>query len=206
MKNNKGFGTFEILAVIALALAIFAFLGYVILGGANKTKFNTMKETAYSFSKAVATNIASFHYTNTVYLGEAVEEGFFKDVKNPFGKGNCDDGESRIDFINGKPYATFKCGKYLINETSFDDATVIPFYEVSDWDTKKLEGKDTEKKTLYNCLENGKEVFDEYEEELYFIFEYNKKYGTDAYFAKDVLEENCEVATKDFYRTIKEVK
>ncbi len=206
MKNKKGFGTFEILALIALALAIFAFLAYLILGGANNTKFNTMKETAYNFSKTVATNIASFHYVNTVYLDEAVDEGFFKAVKNPFGKGNCNGGESRIDIIEGKPHVTFKCDKYLIKGSTFDDHTEIPIYQVSEWKTEKLDGKDTEKQTLYNCKDNGKEIFDEYYEELYFVYRYNKQFGTDHYFAKTIDSSNCEVVSQEFYRTIKRVK
>ena len=205
MRNNKGFGTFEIMTIIVLVLVVFAGLSYVILQGANKQKFVTMRDNALSFSKTVGTNIASFHYSNTVYLGEAIDEGLLKPVKSPFGGGNCDESQSRMDTKDGKPYITFRCGKYLINDSTFDDPEAVPIYEVSDWDTKKIKGDDVEKTKLYNCLDGDKEVFDEYYEELYFVYQYNKKYGTDAYFARDVVDDYCELVSKDFYRTIKKV-
>ena len=206
MRNNKGFGKFEILTVIVLAMVIFAVIGYMALNGANSQKTNTMKENAWSFSKTVATNIASFHYSNVVYLDEAIDEGVLNAIKNPFGKGDCDGTQSRIDTIDGKPYATLKCGKYLIDQASFEDRNDVSVYEVSEWNTKKLKGDNVEERTLYNCVVDGKEVFDEYYEELYFIFRYNKEFGTDAYFATDVTGDYCELVSKDFYRTHDELK
>lgn len=205
MRNNKGFGRTEVMIILVLALVLFAGGAYMILGGANNQKFTTMKENGWNFSKTVATNISSFHYSQTVYLDEAMDEGLFKkDMKNPFGKGNCDGSESRIDTIDGKPYVTFKCGEYLIDKSTFDDRTIIPIYKVSDWTEEKPEGDNVEERVLYNCLDGGKELFDKYNEELYMVYLYNKEFGEDAYFSKDMTM--CEVVTKTFYRTKEEVK
>ena len=53
MKNNKGFGKFEVLTVFVLVIAIFAFLMHSVLGGATGQKISTMKDSAISFSKIV---------------------------------------------------------------------------------------------------------------------------------------------------------
>ncbi len=209
MRNNRGSGRFEIITVIVLLLVIFAVGAYMILGGANNQKFNTMKENAWSFSKTVATNIASFHYSNVVYLGEAIDEGLFSSIKNPFGKGDCDITESKVETIDGKPYVTLKCGKYLIDQASFEDKNNVSILEVSEWTTEKPKDADSdnlEEVTMYNCLDGDKEIFDNYYEELYFIFKYNKEFGTDIYFASDVLGNECELTSKTFYRTHKVVE
>ena len=199
--RSSGFGRFEVLVILTVMIIVFAIGGYMILGGSNHQKFNTMKENAWSFSNAVATNIASFHYSNVIYLQEAVDEGVFPNIKNPFGGGNCDASQSRINIIDGQAYATLRCGDYLIDQSSFEDRSQVDVFKVSDWSTKKLEGDDVEERTLYNCLEDGKEVFDNYSEELFFIYEYNKKYGTDYYFAESLDNSNCEVVSEVYYRT-----
>ena len=207
MKNNKGFMRFEVMTIVAILLVVFAFLFYIILNSTSSQKFETMKENANSLAKAVATNISSFHYSNTVYLGEVIDEGFLHSIKNPFGGGDCDVSESRVDIVDGKAYATLKCGKYLLEKVDFSDTKDVPFYEVGDWSEKQPEGEDVEEETLYNCLEDDKEVFDHYLEELYFVYRVNKQYETDVYFAKDVDNSGvCEVVSKTFYRNHKEVE
>ncbi len=204
MRNNKGFGKLEVIILLLLFIIVFAGGAYMILGGANNQKFTTMKENGWSFSKIVATNISSFHYPNVVYLGETYDEGLLHKVKNPFGSGYCDESESRIDTEDGKPYVTFKCGKYLIDHTTYDDAEDVHFYEVSEWSETKPEGKDVEERTLYNCADGDELLSDKYHEELYFVYLYNKEYGTNAFFAADVNQ--CEVLSKTFYRTHKLVQ
>ena len=205
MRNNKGFAKFEVITIVVILLVVFAFLFYVLLNGTGGQKYQTMKENASLLSKAVATNIGSFHYTNTVYLEEAIDEGVFNKIKNPFGSGNCDTAESKVETIDGKAYATLRCGKYLLEKEDFSDTQSVPFYEVGEWTEKKPEGE-SEEKELYNCLEDDKEVFDQYYEELYFVYQFNKKYEEDVYFAKDIENSGvCEVTTKTFYRTRKEI-
>lgn len=207
MKNNKGFLKIEVMTVIVLLLVVFAFLFYVFLTGTGNQKYETMKDNAISFSKAVTTNIASFHYTNTVYLEEAIDEGFLKSIRSPFGGGTCDIYESKVDTVEGKTYATLRCGKYLLDAADFANTEEVPVYEVSEWSAKKLEGDNVEEKELYNCLDDDKEVFEQYTEELNFVYHYNKKYGTDEYFVDSFKESSeCEIVTKTFYRTKEEVK
>ena len=47
-------------------------------------------------------------------------------------------------------------------------------------------------------------TFVEYYDELYFVYEINKKYGTDYYFADTV--KDCKVVSKTFYRTKELIK
>ena len=204
MKNNKGFGRTEILTMVTLLIVAFAFFGYLLLKGANKQKFDTMKENALSFSKAASTNIASFSNVDVVYLDELVSAGVSGNIKNPFGGGNCDGSQSRVNFTSGRSYATLRCGEYLIDYSDFSDKEAVPVYKVTEWDEEKITGTYVEKRTLFNCLDNGREVFDKYYEEFYFVFKYNEKYGTNAYFANDA--KNCEVTSKEFYRTKTRVK
>ena len=105
---------------------------------------------------------------------------------------------------DGTPSVTLKCGKYLINEESVSSIKRSKIYKVSDWTEKELTGSDVEKKELYNCKENGKEVFDDYKEDGYFVYQTNKKYGTSNFYPEDV--KDCNIVTKTFYRKIKEVK
>ena len=160
-----------------------------------------MKKSGVAFSNAVSTNIDSFHYTNVVYLKEAIDERVISNIKNPFGGGYCDATQSRVDLEGGNTYTTLKCGEYLIEKSSFNDMKAVDVYKVSEWSLSKPEGDEIEERELYNCEENGEEVFDQYYDELLFVYEYNKQYGTDVYFAKDIKGGSCDVVSKTFYRT-----
>ena len=131
MKNNKGFAKFEVITIVLILLVVFAFLFYMILNGASGQKFTTMKENANSFSKAVATNIDSFHYINTVYLGEAIDEKVFNKLKNPFGSGDCDPAESKVETIDGKAYVTLKCGNYSVKDYAYLNSDKMVIYKIS---------------------------------------------------------------------------
>lgn len=203
MKNNKGFGRYEVLTVIVLLMAAFSLGGYFLFNMVTKQKIQTMKDNALSFSKAVSMNISSFHYTDVVYLEEAVDAEVFPNVINPFGGGICDNTQSRVNIADGQTYTTLRCGDYLIDEATFKDIDNVEIFKVSEWSSKKVSGKDVEERVLYNCKEDGKDVFDNYSEEFLFVYEYNKKYETDYYFANDIPEDNCEVVSKTFYRTLK---
>ena len=203
MKDSSGFAKYEIVTVLLLLICVFAFLLHVLLGGLSTQKINTMKESALSFSKTVATNIASFHNVNTVYLGEAVDEKVLDTIKSPVSSGNCDITESKIHISNGEPIITFRCGKYLLDEVKATDIDKAELYEVGEWTTEKITGG--EKKVLYNCLKNGKEIYPNYYEELYFISLLNKDNNTNYYFAEDV-HSTCNVVSKTFYRVKEKYK
>lgn len=197
MKNNFGFAKYEALTVLVLVICVIAFLLNCLLGGVSTQKLETFKDSAIIFQKAVSTNINTFHNTENVYLGEVVEEKFLSGIKNPFGLGDCSLSDSKVQYINSIYYVTLKCGKYLIDKANFVGSDKIPYYEVSDW-SEKQSSDDDEKMELYNCLEDGKEKYPGYYEELYFVSLINKDFGTDYYFPGNVNE--CEVVSKTFYR------
>ena len=86
----------------------------------------------------------------------------------------------------------------LIEKSNLTDKK-MNVYKVGKWEEKESKSN-MEKKTLYNCVSKEKEVFNEYYEELYFVYEINKKYDTDYFFA-DNIESECKVVKKTFYRT-----
>ena len=200
MKNNNGFIKFEVLTIFVLAIGALAYGLYFILGSTGKQKYDTFKDNAVLFAKTVSANSNSFHNSEHVYLGDVLDEKLLKNnIKNPFESGYCDESESRVDYVNGKAYVTLKCGKYLIDNASMNSKNDMTIYTVSNWTDKELTGDDIETRTLYNCTDsNGKEVFDNYYDELYMISQLNKKYDTDYYYSSDVSD--CNVVTKEMYR------
>lgn len=201
MRNNKGFGKFEVLTVMVICLIIFCVLFYTILGASPTRKMKTMQEDAISFTKTATTNSNSFHNTETFYLKEVIDEKLMDEINNPFGKGSCSSEESKIEIEeDGFAYTTLKCGKYLIDHAIVTDGKKVDVYEVGEWkDTKE---KNDEEKTLYNCIKDGKEIYDDYYEELYFVYRINKDYQKDYYFATEV-KSICKVVSKNQYRSKK---
>ena len=60
MKNNNGFGKFEVLTIIVVLLGIGAFVAYRFLGGTPIKKIGTMRDSASTFVKTVVVNYDSF--------------------------------------------------------------------------------------------------------------------------------------------------
>lgn len=200
MKNNKGFGKLEIMIVIVLILLVFAGGGVVILRGAQRQRITTMKDNAQQFAKSVVTNGASFRSTSVVYLDEAIDGEYYPKIKNSMGAGYCDPTQTRVNIIDGQSYTTLRCGDYLIDQSMFKANVEVPIYKVSDWTDKKIEGDNVEERILYNCLKDGKEVFDTYYEDFYFVYKVFKEYNQEFYVASNV-KGVCEVTNKTFYRT-----
>ena len=204
MKNNKGFGTREVMIVVLLMLSVSAFLAASILDGADQQKFKTFKENASTFTKTVVTNQSSFYNVDVIYLGEAVNEGFIKDIKNTLGTGKCDQANSKVVFKDGKTYTTFKCGKYMIDNEEIKALDSLDVYEVSEWTDKKITGDDVEEITLYNVEDGGKVKFDDYYEEVYLIYKVNDTYN-ELCRSLEAIERktSLKVIEKKFYRTKK---
>lgn len=199
INNKKGFGKYEVLTMIVILLAIFAYLMYALLGGVNKQKFETFRDNAITFSKTSVTNFSSFHNFENVYLNEVVEEELIKKIRSPFSTNYCDEMESKVEMIDGQPYVTLKCDDYLIDKSKTNSISSMKIYKVGEW-SEKQENKNDEKKTLYNCKKDGKEMFDDYMEELQMVSRINREHETDFYFSSEV-KSVCDVVTKDFYRT-----
>ena len=205
MKNNKGMGKFEVLTMIVLIMAIIAYILWYFINGSSGQKFNTMKKNAVNLSKTVSTNINSFHNTENVYLGEAINEGLIPVIKSPFSGKDCSISESKVVMEKDMPKVTLRCDDYLIDSLdvneNYDNITI---YKVSDWSLNKS-NEDDEEKVLYNCLVNGQEDYKEYYEESYFILLINRDYGKN-YYSIDEINNSCRVVSNTFYRTKEEIK
>ena len=204
MKNNKGFGKFEVLTMIVVLLAIFAFLGYRFLSGTNLNKLNAMKKSASNLAKTVIINKESFYNPSKVFLGEAIDEQLFTEVKNPIGEGNCSRSESFVELTDSGNYVTFQCGEYLMDHVSVNDVNEATFYKVGEWSTTKTNDND-EEKVLYNCKENaGGYIFDEHYDESYFIYQINRMFSN-SYSSVEAINRACPVEKITMYRTKEEV-
>ena len=205
MKNNKGIGKFELLTMIVIAAIAVCLVLWYFIGVANREKYTTMRKDAVSLNKVIVTNADSFTNDRVIYLGQVVTGGFVAAIKSPFSGKDCSFSESKVEFKDGKTMTTLRCDDYLIDaykiNTSYED---IPLYKVSDWKEEKPKGK-SEEKVLYNCLDGGKEKYNDYVEEAYFVALINNDYGSEHYDATTIKNE-CVVVTKTFYRTKKLIK
>ncbi len=199
MKNNKGFGKFEVLTMIVVLLGIFAYFGYTLMKPQMEKKLSAMLKNATTFARVVIQNYDSFHNDRTVFLGEVIDEELMEKVPNPFGEGNCSLSESRVDYEEGEYYVTFQCGEFLLDHVPVSSTEEVNYYEVGEWKEKKTSDKD-EEKALFNCLVDGKEKYPEYYDELYFVSRINHDFEKDHYLAITIKDE-CEVVAKTFYRT-----
>ena len=204
MKNNKGIGKFELLTMIVIGMIVICLVLWYFIGVATRERYTTMRKSAASMANTLSTNINSFHNIDVVYLGEGIRDGYLSAISSPFSGKNCSISESKIEMKDARAHVTLKCDNYLIADADAADYEEMSIYKVSDWTTKKPRGK-SEKKVLYNCLDGGKEKYDEYTEELYFVSNINNDYGTDHYDSKTI-ENECVVVTKTFYRTKKLLK
>ncbi len=205
MKNNKGIGRYELLTMIVIAAIAFCLVLWYFIGVANKEKYTTMRKDAASFNQAVLTNANSFNNDRVIYLGQLITGGYIGEIKNPFTGKPCSASESKVEMENGKSKTTLRCGEYLIDAFRItNDFKNIPIYKVTEWTETKPKGKYDEK-VLYNCLDGGKEKYDEYVEEPYFVAVINNDYGSNHYSASTIRNE-CVVVKKTFYRTKKLIK
>ena len=203
MRNNKGLGRFETIVIILLLLLVFAFLFKVLLDSLGGEDFNAMRSDAAAFGQAVSTNANFYHDSAKVSLGEAIGEKTIAQIKNPVGKGYCDEAESEVVQEEGKYLITLRCGDYLIEKETLTTVENAKVYKVGEWQEKAFKGAD--KKTLYNCLDGDKEAFPEYYEELYFVYKVNDTYGS-THFDANGVNSTCKILTKEVYRTKTEVE
>ncbi|MBQ6323956.1 MAG: hypothetical protein IJI22_03890 [Bacilli bacterium] len=199
MNNRFGFAKYEVLTVIVLIMSLSCFLLYGVFKNRDSKKFDTFMNSAIVFCNTVRANEATFHNSGVVYLGEVLDEKLMSEIRSPFSSKYCDNSESKVELINDVPHVTLKCDNYIIEKARFNDKENAKIYKIGGWSSKK-NSSDDEEKTLYNCIIDGKELFDDYYEELYFISRINKKFGTDYYYASNIKDE-CKVKHKKFYRT-----
>ncbi len=205
MKNNKGIGKFEVLTMMVIGMVVVVLVLWYFIGVAGRERFTTMKKNVFTFKQAVIGNMDEFNTYNVAYLGEAVTGGFISAIKSPFSANNCSLSESKVVVENNKARVTLRCDNYLVDnsDASLDYEDVV-IYKISNWSLKKPKGE-FEEKVLYNCLDGGKEKYDEYVEELYLVALVNNDYGSEHHSASTIQNE-CKVVSKTFYRTKEELK
>lgn len=209
MKNNYGFGKFEVATVIVLMFVLIAFLMHCVLGINNslKEKCKKFRDDAFQFNKTVFTNIDSFKNDRIVYLGEVLEEQLLEKMSSPFSSNQCDVEESKVENKDvSERYVTFRCDDYLIDHELSTDLTSAPIYKVSKWDDNKITGDNVESKELYNCYDGEKEIFDYYLEKDYFVSQINKHYSQNHLDLNTITDDVCKIERKTFYRTKEVVK
>lgn len=199
MKNKTEAGKIEKKIVITVIFTVILILGLFFFKCLSKIKLEMMKKDAINFSRVVSMNLSSFHNSENVYLGEVIDEKLMTRIKNPLGSGYCSSSESSVEVMNEKYYVTLKCGKFLIEKADFSAKREVDIYSLTEWKEEKLNETDEVQK-FYNCEKEGKKVFPEYYEELYFVYQINKKYKTNYYSLESVFS-TCEVISKEYYRT-----
>lgn len=203
MMSNKGFMRFEVLTMVFIFIVALCGGGYFILKGVKGQRINTMSSNGLRLSEVVVGNIDSFKNLNTVYLDEVINEQLMDNIKNPFGGGNCDVTESRVDIVGGRPYTTLKCGDYLIDNQNIKDIKDVKLFRISQWQKEKITGENVEERVFLNCQKDGKNLFESFLEEGYFVAKINQDFNTAHYFRSNVTE--CdEIVEKTFYRTKEE--
>lgn len=198
MKNNLGYGKFEIIVIIIVLLFIGAFLAYTILSSVDEPqRFSIMRKDAYVFAEVVITNLEDTE-KETITLAEAVDEGLIGNVQNPFDKGQCSIYESKIEILNNSKYLTFKCGDYIINKVDIKEKK-YDIYKVTKWHEKATD-KNSKSEKVYNCNgTDGKLLFDDYLDANSFIYALRKTYNVDINSLEDA-KKSCDVIEKNMYR------
>ena len=206
MRNKKNFKLFEVIVVILLLLFVGSFFLNSILNNQKNIKFISFKKDINRFYQVVATNQSSFHDNNIVYLQEVIDEKFLKEIKNPIQKVSCDSSESKVEYIEGHPFVSLRCGEYFIDKQNIQDSQDASIYKVSDWSLEKPKKDSFEEKSLFNCVLNDKEIFPKYYEEFYLVYLINQKYQRNYYSISEVESKVCKIVKKDFYRMKEIVK
>lgn len=201
MMNNKGFMRFEVVTILLICIVAFCGGAYFIIQKVNEQKISTMSSNGLKLSEVVVANIASFRNLNTVYLDEVIYEDLMDNIKNPFGGGNCDTTQSKVDLVEGRPFTTLKCGDYLIDKEKIKDLNEVKIYKISEWKEEKITGDNIEERKFYNCKKDGELLYDEYVEEGYLVAKINYDFDTSHYYIDQINNECGELLEKTFYRT-----
>ncbi len=198
IKNNKGFGSKEILTVSVVCFILAAILLVFAIRSSNGQKYRVMEYNARVFGIS-ATTYQMENNNNVVYMAELLENGLFSQVKNPFGNEKyCDAFESKVEYQDEKKYVTLQCGDYLIDH-QLVSSEKYSIYKVSNWVDKK-ESDTMQTQTFYNYKEDSKDGFDQSYNEEMFLYVFNKKMNTEYTKISDI-PIKYQVYSKVLYRT-----
>ncbi len=199
IRNNKGFGSREILTVSVVCLVLAAILLTMSIKTSNKEKYKVMEYNARMFGLS-ATTYQMENNNQAVYMIELLDNELFARVKNPFGgEKYCNVFESFVEYQDEKKYVTLRCGAYLIDHQHIADEK-YNIYKVSDWSLQQSE-KNAETMIAYNYkIDNDKDGFDTIYNDVMFLYAFNKKMGQDYQKIEDIPAE-YHVYSKTLYRT-----
>lgn len=198
MKNNLGYGKFEVLTIIVVLMIIGAFLAYTILGNSEPQKYSAMRKDGNNFGKVVINNLNDGD-RKVFTLAEVIDEGLIQDVVNPFGEGNCDIYESRVEMSGNSRILTFRCGDYIISNGDIKSGK-YDIYKVSKWKDEATNEKSVSA-VVYNCQEEDGLLFDDYLEADSFVYGLRKSYGIDINNIEDA-KKSCDIIEKTMYRDL----
>lgn len=203
-KRKKGFGAYEMLTIcVMLLIIIVVALAYVFKTDYTE-KYKVMRYNAKMLGLSVSNLYLEDDSKKLYYLQELIDSKLYSDVKNPFqGDKFCDTYLSKVEIKdNDKKFVTLECGNYLIyNQNTIDEEYDI--YQASEWSSKKHKN-DNQETVFYNYQVDGQDVFEEWLEKDIFLYEYNKKNGTE-YFDITEIPEDVSIQEKTMYRYIKKV-
>ena len=167
-------------------------------------KYKVMRYNAKMLGLSVSNLYLEDDSKKLYYLQELIDSKLYSDVKNPFqGDKFCDTYLFKVEIKdNDKKFVTLECGNYLIyNQNTIDEEYDI--YQASEWSSKKHKN-DNQETVFYNYQVDGQDVFEECLEKDIFLYEYNKKNGTE-YFDITEIPEDVSIQEKTMYRYIKKV-
>lgn len=202
-KNNRGFGTYEILTVFVMMLIIVVIMLARVFNTDYKEKYDVMENNARMFALTVANLNAVDGTRDVYYLQMVMDKKLLSNIKNPFkGSKYCNPYSSKVVISNNKKYVTLECGNYLIYEqNSLEKPYVI--YQVGKWSSSKVSGK-AQKEVFYNYKEDGEDGFTEDLGEDIFLYEFNKLKGTTFQKISDI-PKKYQVFKQTRYRYMKKV-
>ena len=198
IRNNKGFGSREILTMSVVCLILAACLLAFSVRNSNQEKYKVLEYNARLFA-INATTYQMENNNNAVYMIELLDNELFARVKNPFGgEDYCDILESKVEYQDDKKYVTLRCGEYLIDHQHIA-AEKYEIYKVGAWMEEKPEGE-VEEITAYNYKMNNKDGFDIVYNDTMFLYAFNKLMGQNYQNISDI-PSDYQVYSKTLYRT-----
>ncbi len=202
-KRNNGFGAYEMLTVCVMLLIIVVVALAYVFKTDYKEKYKVIRYNAKMFGLSVSNLSFADESKNVYYLQELVDSKLYSNVKNPFqGDKFCDNYLSKVEIQENKKFVTLECGNYLVyNQDVADKKYAV--YQKTEWSSKKHKN-DNQETVFYNYQIDGKVVFDRWLEKDIFLYEYNKKNGTDYLDISEVSGE-ASVQEKTMYRYVKKV-
>ena len=202
-KRKNGFGAYEMLTICVMILIIIVVALAYVFRTDYKEKYRVMEYNARMFALSVSNFSLSDGEQTVYYLKHLVDAKIYSSIKNPFqGDSYCKSNNSKVEIRDNKKYVTLECGNYLIyDQDSLDENYTI--YQVSNWSSKKRKS-DNQSMKFYNYQYDGEKLFSEDLEKDLFLYEYNKKKGTEYEDISQIPEQENIIKTK-LYRHIKKV-